>query len=222
MDITISDEQLDYFNITLNDVKQLISGALAELNSYTCGAFQAYGRSVYTPVFFRVEQGNADMLAWTMNITELKTVDGTLLQFEPDVSFTDDTGTWYHRITNVKKDGELYTGDATANIPVFTDSDVNTLLASLITSYKKWVSGENTVTGKSIEDFSVSLTDTSSRYTTPFASWLPSWKSLLDKWALCEQPHGVGNISLPATLPNPPYWERDRFDNGVTQGVTVR
>jgi len=221
MDITISDEQLDYFNITLDDVKHLINSALAELNSYTCGAFQTYGRSVYTQTAFHVEHGNADMLMWTMSITELSTPTGEILQFEPDASFTDDTGTWYHRISNVRRDGELYTGDATANIPVSSDSDVNTLLASLVASYKKWVSGENTVTGKSIEDFSVSLSDTTNRYTTPFASWLPSWKSLLDKWTLCTQAHGVGNITLPETMPNPPYWARDGWDNGVTQGVTV-
>lgn len=81
------------------------------------------------------------------------------------------------------------------------------LLASMIHSLEDASTGADRITSKSIEDVSVSYQRDA---TTPvLAKTVESFASVIDMWALCDKPLGVGRLAMPRTLPPVPYWLGD-------------
>lgn len=81
------------------------------------------------------------------------------------------------------------------------------LLASMIRGLEDASTGADRITSKSIEDVSVSYQrDT----TTPvLRKTVDSFASVIDMWALCDKPLGVGQLAMPRPLPSVPYWVGD-------------
>lgn len=81
------------------------------------------------------------------------------------------------------------------------------LLASMIRGLEDASTGADRITSKSIEDVSVSYQrDT----TTPvLRETVDSFASVIDMWALCDKPLGVGRLAMPRPLPSVPYWLGD-------------
>lgn len=81
------------------------------------------------------------------------------------------------------------------------------LLASMAHGLEDSSTGADRITSKSIEDVSVSYQrDT----TTPvLAKIVASFASVIDMWALCDKPLGVGQLAMPRTMPSVPYWVGD-------------
>lgn len=81
------------------------------------------------------------------------------------------------------------------------------LLASMIRGLEDASTGADRITSKSIEDVSVSYQrDT----TTPvLRKTVDSFASVIDMWALCDKPLGVGQLAMPRHLPSVPYWVGD-------------
>jgi len=81
------------------------------------------------------------------------------------------------------------------------------LLASMIRGLEDASTGADRITSKSIEDVSVSYQrDT----TTPvLRKTVDSFASVIDMWALCDKPLGVGQLAMPRPLPAVPYWIGD-------------
>lgn len=81
------------------------------------------------------------------------------------------------------------------------------LLASMIRGLEDASTGADRITSKSIEDVSVSYQrDTA---TPVLAKTVESFASVIDMWALCEKPLGVGQLAMPRILPSVPYWLGD-------------
>lgn len=81
------------------------------------------------------------------------------------------------------------------------------LLASMIHSLEDASTGADRITSKSIEDVSVSYQRDA---TTPvLAKTVESFASVIDMWALCDKPLGVGQLAMPRTMPPVPYWVGD-------------
>lgn len=81
------------------------------------------------------------------------------------------------------------------------------LLASMIRGLEDASTGADRITSKSIEDVSVSYQrDT----TTPILKkTVDSFASVIDMWALCDKPLGVGQLAMPRTMQSVPYWVGD-------------
>ena len=81
------------------------------------------------------------------------------------------------------------------------------MLASMIHSLEDASTGVDRITSKSIEDVSVSYDRDA---TTPvLAKTVESFASVIDMWALCDKPLGVGRLAMPRTMPTVPYWVGD-------------
>lgn len=81
------------------------------------------------------------------------------------------------------------------------------MLASMIHSLEDASTGVDRITSKSIEDVSVSYDRDA---TTPvLAKTVESFASVIDMWALCDKPLGVGRLAMPRTMPAVPYWVGD-------------
>lgn len=81
------------------------------------------------------------------------------------------------------------------------------LLASMIRGLEDASTGADRITSKSIEDVSVSYQrDT----TTPvLRKTVDSFASVIDMWALCAKPLGVGRLAMPRPMTSVPYWVGD-------------
>lgn len=81
------------------------------------------------------------------------------------------------------------------------------LLASMIRGLEDASTGADRITSKSIEDVSVSYQrDT----TTPILrKTVDSFASVIDMWALCDKPLGVGRLAMPRPMTSVPYWVGD-------------
>lgn len=80
------------------------------------------------------------------------------------------------------------------------------LLASMIRGLEDASTGADRITSKSIEDVSVSY----QRDTTPvLKKTVDSFASVIDMWALCDKPLGVGQLAMPRPMPSVPYWVGD-------------
>ena len=102
--------------------------------------------------------------------------------------------------------GTVLTVQGTYGFKTIPES-LQALLASMIRGLEDASTGADRITSKSIEDVSVSYDrDT----TTPvLAKTVESFASVIDMWALCDKPLGVGRLAMPRTLPPVPYWVGD-------------
>lgn len=81
------------------------------------------------------------------------------------------------------------------------------LLASMIRGLEDASTGADRITSKSIEDVSVSYQrDTA---TPVLRKTVDSFASVIDMWALCAKPLGVGQLAMPRPMPSVPYWLGD-------------
>lgn len=102
--------------------------------------------------------------------------------------------------------GTVLTIQGTYGFKIIPES-MQALLASMIRGLEDSSTGADRITSKSIEDVSVSYQrDT----TTPILKkTVASFASVIDMWALCDKPLGVGQLAMPRTMPAVPYWLGD-------------
>ena len=113
-----------------------------------------------------------------------------------------------HTLTlNTKlESGTVLTIQGTYGFKTIPES-LQALLASTIHGLEDASTGADRITSKSIEDVSVSY----QRDTTAnaIAKSVESFASVIDMWTLCDKPLGVGQLAMPRTLPQVPYWVGD-------------
>lgn len=183
------------------------------LNKLTCGALisEAFGGQTGTVqsdgVTVRLEY-------WTSSIADVsKNNQSVNYRFVPDIGdLNPETGQIdkpYGLTLNLFKplpEGTILNVNGTYGFATMPDS-LLAVMSAMISALQNHESGDDRITAKSIEDVSVSYNvDTTTallvKATQPYAS-------VIDMWALCTKPLGVGGLAMPSSVPSLPYWVGD-------------
>lgn len=183
-------------------VSNILCGAMvAEKTGESEGIVQADGLTVELGAWYSVVQSvkhDGEEVAYTFapNTGDIDYVTGL-------------TKTPYgHTLTLGEKlnPGTVLTLQGAYGFKIIPES-MQALLASMIRGLEDASTGADRITSKSIEDVSVSYQrDT----TTPvLRKTVDSFASVIDMWALCAKPLGVGQLAMPRPMPSVPYWLGD-------------
>lgn len=183
------------------------------LNKLTCGALisNAFGSQAGV---VQSDGKTVRLEYWTSKINDVGQ-DGKelLFRFNPDVGdMNPETGqvdVKYGLTVNLFKplpEGTILDVTGNYGFTVMPDS-LLAVMSAMISALQNHASGDDRITAKSIEDVSVSYNvDTTTallvKATQPYAS-------VIDMWALCTKPLGVGGLAMPSSVPSLPYWVGD-------------
>lgn len=163
--------------------------AVDDLNTVTCGAFTK--RSTGT-LNAQAQGYMARLPAWFQSVTS------------EDVSFSAFQG-GYGNLVALKT-------PETGDMPISGTYGFDTLppelvnaLATLVLVKAAWMAGDNRVTSKHIEDFTISWASPS-QYATPLQQVSALYRPSLDKWSLCDSSLRYGSISADENDVDPAWW----------------
>ena len=183
-------------------VQQLLCGAMVTAKTGDGeGIVQADGLTVeldawYLSVFNVTYDGKYEEFTFTPTTGDIEYVTGMTLSPHG------------HTLTlkNKLEPGTVVTVAGQSGFDQIPES-LQAMLASMIRGLEDSSTGADRITSKSIEDVSVSYQrDTATPVLKKSAE---SFASVIDMWALCDKPLGVGRLAMPRTLPQVPYWLGD-------------
>ena len=153
---------------------------------------------------------------WVTAISEV-TIDGSSQQysFTPttgDVQTSDDPPTKYGSVltlTDKSVVGSVVTIVGEYGFTELPDS-LKALLAAIVQGVAERLDGTDYVKSKSIEDVSETRADIVSE-STPLELIRQAYSGTIEKWSLCAPgvKNGLGELSYPHPLFNPPWWTTD-------------
>lgn len=200
-------------NIGGDNARKWLPTILPALQRLLCGAMvvQSTGGN---PAIVGEDGRTVVLSAWYSNITKVTVNDNPVAYvFNPTVGDMDyTTGHIEHAYANTLtlehkvEPGLVVLVTGTYGFETIPTS-LQAVMSGMASAMQRHADGTDIITSKSIEDVSVSYERNTSTDTLTQA--IQPYRSVIDKWSLCDKPLGVGCIATPNTLPAVPYWVGD-------------
>lgn len=200
-------------NIGGENARKWLPTILPALQELLCGAMvsQATGAN---PAIVSEDGQTIVLAAWYSSITRVTVNDNpAAFTFNPTVGDMDYTTGQVEQmygntltLENKVEPGTVVTVAGAYGFDTLPDS-LQAVLSGMVSAMQRHADESDIITGKSIEDVSVSYqrdtaTDTLTQSIQPYLT-------VINMWSLCEKPLGVGGIATSNTLPVVPYWIGD-------------
>lgn len=201
-------------NIGGENARKWLPTILPALQKILCGAMVAQSTGEQAAIVG--EDGNTvDLGAWYKAVAFVRINGTTVFAFTFATTVGDmdyETGQveqmYGNTLTldNKVEPGTVVTVAGTYGFDTLPDS-LQAVLSGMVSAMQRHADESDIITSKSIEDVSVSYqrntaTDTLTQAIQPYLS-------VINMWALCDKPLGVGQLAMPRTLPAVPYWVGD-------------